>query len=74
MRPEYGPFASLKSSELWASALKVFPFGVTVVLSGFRIRGPYQGTIGFTLEVGAWTRARSVSRRSPSLPTARTSG
>ena len=49
---KYGPVASLKCSELLAPNLKVAYNGVIIVLQGFRIWGPGQGTIGFALE--AW--------------------
>ena len=47
------PSASLSGYELRAPVLKVVYSGVIMALQGFSIRGPYQGTIGSVLDIGA---------------------
>ena len=42
---------SENGSPLWAPMFKVVDNGILMCLSGFRIRGPYWGTIGFILEL-----------------------
>ena len=44
--PLCGPLASLKGSQLWAPVLEVVFNGMIMGLQGFKIRGPYQGSIG----------------------------
>ena len=41
-------------SEPWAPVLKVLYNGVVMGLQGFRIRGPYQGTMAATLRPKVW--------------------
>ena len=66
--PKETPSASfpmgLAGSELWAPILKVGYDGIIMGSEGFRIRGPYERTIGSTLDLhrildcsifGTWT-------------------
>ena len=50
-----GPLASFKGSGLFAPISKVVSHGFILSLCGSGIRGPYQGTIGSTLDIsGSW--------------------